>query len=125
MSDSFQKVAEGEYCEVWLHKNVVKVIRDAPAGDRARAGSILERLAESGPDNLHDKQFKFEGRYSVDHRRIAVYAVKAYQLRVLGGWEEGPSRKFVCPEATIKQQKKADRNQLERVAIKVGEYHGN
>lgn len=125
VSGSYQKVVEGAYCEVWLHKNVAKELRHAPPKDRARVGSILERLAEDGPDHLHDEQFKFEERFKVGHARIPVYAVKSYQLRLLGGWNDGPPRKFVCPEATIKKRDEADRDQLERVARKVGEYGGD
>jgi hypothetical protein len=125
VSGSYQKAAEVAYCEVWLHKNVAKVLRHAPAKDRARVGAILGRLAENGPDDLHEEQFKFEERFKVGHERVPVYAVKSYQLRVLGGWNDGPPRKFVCPEAAIKQRDEADRDQLERVARKVGEYDGD
>jgi hypothetical protein len=39
---------------------------------------------------------------------------------VYGGWVEKP-RAFVCPEVAIKKDKKADQEQLKRVAKKVGE----
>ena len=106
----------GAFCEIWLHKSAEKVIERAPAKDRARVKSILGRLAADGPSAFHEKQFKFEERFKVGHKNVDVYAVKAYQLRVLGGWREENPRKFVCPEAVIKQRDEADREQLERVA---------
>ena len=46
-----------------------------------RIGRISKRLYEFGKDGLNNtEQFRMEGRYG--GRRIPVYAVKAYQLRV-------------------------------------------
>lgn len=124
MSDGYVKVFDGAFCEVWLHKSVAKAVRDAPAADRARAHDILRRLSEDGPEQFHDEQFKFEKRVTVGHKKVAVYAVKAFQVRILGGWVEPPPKRFVCPEGVIKKKPVADQDQLERVARKVGDYDG-
>ena len=125
VSDGYCKVANGAYCEVWLHNSVVKEIKHAPAKDRAKAGEIIERLSEDGYADFPETAFKFEGRFKAGHKKIAVHAVKAWQIRILGGWCEGNPRRFVCPEAAIKKRNEADRRQLERVAEKVGEYCGS
>ena len=125
MSDDYDLVAEGKFCEVWLHKSAVKEVRRAPVNDRAKVTRILEHLCEVGDEDFPDTQFKFEARIDVGHKKVAVYVVKAFQLRIMGGWCEGTPRRFVCPEAVIKKRNQADRSQLERVAKKVGEYRGS
>lgn len=123
MTNRYKRVAEGPHCEVWVHDDVEKALRNAPAKDRARVGNIIEHLSAYGQDGLHEEKFKFEDRYTVGHERIPVYAIKSYQVRIMGGWREGKTRKFLCPEATIKKNNKASQEQLKRVAKKVGEYN--
>lgn len=125
MAEDYSKVAKGSYCEVWLHKDAIKVLKKAPAKDRARVGEILNHLSERGEEDLHELQFKREGRFKAGHKQVAVYAVKSYQLRLIGGWSEQGPRRLICPEAAIKKQNKADQDQLNRVATKVGKYRGD
>lgn len=122
MLDGFNKVAEGAFCEVWFGPKALKEFKKAPANDRARAERILDQLSEEGPQDLNEKQFKSEGRFSTGQGGEAmVYAVKSYQLRVYGCWHSGPPLRLMCPEAKIKKDNKADQSQLKRVAKKVGE----
>ena len=115
------KIAEGAHCEVWMHVKALEDFRSAPDNDRARAEKFIDHISEHGPGLLNDTQFKQEGRFSSETGKIVVSAVKAYQLRVYGGWLNGPPRVFLCPEVTIKKTNKADQKQLKRVASKVGE----
>lgn len=83
---------------------------------------ILDHLSENGPEDLHEKQFKSEGRFSQGNgKEIMVYAAKSYQLRIYGCWHDGPPRRLMCPEGAIKKDNKADQAQLKRVAKKAGE----
>lgn len=83
---------------------------------------ILDHLSENGFQDLNEKQFKTEGRFtSGDGKNVLVYAAKSYQLRLYGCFQEVSPRKFIVPEGAIKKDKKADLNQLKRVAKKAGE----
>ncbi len=124
LTDGYIRVAEGAFCEVWFSKKTLKVYKSAPAQDRARVNRILDHLSEQGPDDLNDQQFKAEGRFPTGGKQskiVMVCVAKAHQLRVYGCWNDGPPRRFMCPEAAIKQTKKADQEQLKRVAQSVGE----
>ena len=124
MRDGYSKVAFGDYCEIWMSDDALGVYRNAPPNDRARAERIMDTLCTEGPENLTPKQFNREGRHpngKPDGKKMAVFAIKSYQLRVYGGWVRGALLVFECPEATIKKQKTADQNQLKRVAKKIGD----
>ena len=91
-------------------------------GAKSNAGRILDHLSENGFQDLTEKQFKTEGRFtSGGGRNILVYAAKSYQLRLYGWFQERSPRKFIVPEGVIKKDNKADQNQLKRVAKKAGE----
>jgi mRNA-degrading endonuclease RelE of RelBE toxin-antitoxin system len=115
--EHYNQFAKGAHCEVWMHVKALKEYKSAPAKDRARIERILDHLSEQGPDMLNQEQFKQEMR----HQNVVVFAAKSYQLRVYGGWKNGDPRLFLCPEIAIKKDNKADKDQLKRVAIKVGE----
>lgn len=121
LRDGYVKIAEGAHCEVWMHSKALEEFRSAPEKDRARAERFIDHISERGPALLNDTQFKQEGRFPSETGKIVVSAVKSYQLRVYGGWLEGPPRVFLCPEVAIKKTNKADQKQLKRVASKVGE----
>ena len=122
MTNGYKNVASGKYCEIWFSCKTLKEYKQAPQKDRVRVNKILDHLSENGPENLHDKQYKSEGRFSDGTgKKIMVYAVKSYQLRIYGWWHDGPPRRMMCPEGAIKKTDKADRSQLERVAKKAGE----
>lgn len=124
MKNDYTKVAEGSYCEIWMSDDALQTYLKAPANDRARAERIMETLCSEGPTNLTKKQFNSEGRHPtgrVDGKKVAVFAIKSYQLRVYGGWVKGAPLVFECPESTIKKQRTANQVQLKRVAKKIGE----
>lgn len=118
------KVAEGAFCEVWFLKKIHKVYAKAPAKDRARIERIVDHISEEGPRALNDQQYKSEGRFptgGTDSKDAMVYVLKSFQLRIYGCWNDGPPRRFMCAEASIKKVQKADQDQLKRVAKSVGE----
>lgn len=124
LREGYERVAEGAYCEVWLSKKAIKVLRKAPPKDRARMGKIFGHLCENGPDDLNEEQFKSEGRFSTggpQSKKIMVYVGKSYQLRVYGCWNDELPRRFECPEAVIKKKNRADQEVLQRVAHNFGE----
>ena len=121
MINGYIKLAEGAHCEVWLHENHIALVKSAPAEALARLRNVLEWLTRDGPENLNKKQFAPEGRHKVAKGRVMLFAIKGYQLRLYGGWLDEEPRIFLCPEAAIKQKNKADNEQLQRVARKLGE----
>ena len=123
MSDKYQKLAAGTHCEVTISPKALRDLKKAPTKDKARAFQILNHLSEQGPDDLNNTQFKSEGRKKRGDGSsvMMVYAVKAYQVRIYGGWVKGSPLEFRCPEATIKKNQKADQEQLKRVASKLGD----
>jgi hypothetical protein len=87
----------------------------------------MEELADNGPRDLIASQFPSEGRHPSGAKggaSLQVSAVKSHQLRIYGGFVDLPPRAFVCPEAAIKKQNKADQGQLKRVAKKLGALDG-
>ncbi|WP_155846113.1 hypothetical protein [Celeribacter ethanolicus] len=124
LKDGYEKVAEGAYCEVWLSKKAIKILKKAPPKDRGRIGNIFEHLCEQGPEDLNEEQFKAEGRFPTGGQKsknVMIYVGKSYQLRVYGCWNDGPPRQFECPEAVIKKKNRADQEVLKRVARNFGE----
>jgi hypothetical protein len=124
LNNDYKLVAQGDFCQIWMSNDALKTYLKAPARDRARAERIMETLCVEGPENLTVKQFNSEGRHpsgDADGKKMAVFAIKSYQLRVYGGWVKFVPRIFQCPEATIKKQNTADQDQLKRVAKKIGE----
>lgn len=122
MVEGHEKVAEGSFCEIWCAPKALKVLKNAEAKDRARLAQILNELSENGYLQFNSTQFTSEGRFAAGGgKKCMVYAAKAYQLRLYGCFGGNKPRLFVCPEAAIKKDTKADRKQLERVARKAGE----
>ena len=82
---------------------------------------ILGWLRDRGRNQLKNtEQFRFEGRYGGGD--IAIYAVKAHQLRVYGGFVNFDcGQAFVCIEGIKKKKNKPNPNVLKRVAKKLGE----
>jgi len=120
----YEELVRGSDCAIFVSKSAAKVVSDAKAKEKARSFEILKELSNCGTDNLHSQQLKFEGRYksgTKGGKKIAVYAVKANQLRIYGGFVEMNGRKFFCVEAAIKKKDKADLSQLQKVAKKLGE----
>jgi len=122
--DGYRELYAGKYCSIWASDKAIRKIRKATPADRAKTKRYLEEFAENGHENLNEKQFKFEGRYSSggpNSKEIPVWAAKGNQLRIYGGEVEHDGKLLLCVETTIKKQNKANRSQLERVAKKVGD----
>lgn len=85
---------------------------------------ILRRLADFGLLHVNNKeQFRHEGKFPAGKNGQPVYVCKSWQLRVYGGFGELKGVKtFICQEAVIKQQKKANPAVLNRVGLFLGEY---
>ncbi len=100
-----------EDCDRNSRQHVTKILR------------ILGWLRDRGRNQLQNtEQFRFEGRYRYGGRDIAVFAVKAYQLRVYGGFVDFDNgQAFVCIDGIKKKKNKPNPNVLKRVAKKLGE----
>lgn len=118
--------ASGTHCDVWMVASVTKAIRKAPADDRARMKKLIGHLAQYGQEDFNKTQFRHEGKYATGNpgeAKKAVYAFKAYQLRVYGGYcRMNGETTFVCTHGVIKKDDGADQALLRGVARKLGEY---
>jgi len=115
----------GERCTILFMPRVCKGLeKKADAQDEARIRSLMRRYATTTKDVLIDTQFRFEGRFKSgrpDVRKIAIYAFKAHQLRVYGGFV--PATKFfLCGEIDVKKQNAADMTKLESTANTIAQY---
>ena len=124
-----EEFCTGSHRSVWFANQATKQLGklNFDANDIRRAHNILERIANGEETVLPPQHWKQEGRYSSGKPKIpkiAVYAVKAFNLRIYGGFiGSGSQAKFLCVEVAKKKNDKADRDQLERVAKRLGEYH--
>lgn len=87
---------------------------------------ILTKLAEYGLQHMGNiEQFRHEGKFqsgSTEKEKIAVYAVKAFQLRLYGGFVQRNGKSyFVCVGFAKKKKDRADQDQLKRVSSAIGE----
>lgn len=129
MIDGYEKhEADGEVCCVWLANEVVAFLETEAVNDRSNVrhiGRILTKVAVLGQTKLGSvEQFRHEGKFSggiAGGQREAVFAVKAHQLRVYGGFLSIRGTPcFFGIEATRKRRDKADNAQLVRVANALG-----
>ena len=126
--DGFERRHSGGSCSVWFSDQALKQLTRAKfdAKDIRRADNILKKVSD-GEEDLPPQQWKHEGWFrsgKPNVAKVAVYAVKAYQLRIYGGFiSDNKGRKFLCIEVAKKKEDRADANQLDRVASKLGEYH--
>lgn len=117
----------GDHCSVWMTPKVRKAFGKAEARFRARCERVMQRFAEKGPGAfVDDTKFKFQERLSTGGQqgaKVAIYAFKAYQLRVYGGYVPGRGGEFVCTEIELtKKQDEVARKVLERAARRLGEF---
>lgn len=129
MAEGYFDLDEDEgACRILISPEVDQFLRSAPSNDRRHARKalqILKRLKTHGQEAINNtEQFKLEGRYPTGRgqpKQQAVWVVKAYQIRIYGGFgTQGTTPVFFCVEATKKKKDKADKRQLERVARAVG-----
>jgi len=85
---------------------------------------LMKHLANNGPEAFNPTQYKHEGRFPSGRPGggvVAVFALKAYQLRFYGGFVNlGGKRCFVVEDGDIKKKDKADQSLLVAVAKKLG-----
>lgn len=123
MSGEYVTLGRGAYCEIrsrWVVRQQVSKGKDE---DIARIQAILETLMEEGFDDLPPQAFKREGRFPSGKVGVpdqVVYAVKAFNVRIYGGFVDVGGRRFFCVEGAIKKTDAADRNRLKRVAKALG-----
>lgn len=135
MLDGYEllKAPEGEdehvdACAVYVAHDVTAFLDRESKNDRANVrqiGRILHRMRQYGPSSIKNtEQFRHEAKLSTKSRsgeKVAVYAVKAHQLRVYGGTVRVKGETvFVCVESARKKTDKADQTQLKRVAEILG-----
>ena len=133
MIEAYQLIIEGEECRIRAGQVVHDSLEDhkrsgkKAAKDVLKIWAILKRLGDYGHGRLNNtEQFKREGKFASGGKQggeVAVYAVKAFQLRVYGGFVKGRSNTptFVCVECAVKKRDRADQAQLMRVARVLGE----
>lgn len=119
------KVCEGAKFTIWVTHAVAKALRKVPAKERARLLAWMQRFANDGFEYLDTEKLKHEGKFPVGDRSgtsVAIYAFKAWQVRVCGGVIGGD---FIGTEIDAsKKRDKADRDLLERSAKKLAPYIG-
>ncbi|ANH06258.1 hypothetical protein [Shinella sp. HZN7] len=123
MSDLVE-VCVGKTFRVFMTKGVAKRFDKTDAKERARCRAWMMRFAEDGHELLDDTKLKNEGHFSTGDKagtKVAVWAFKAWQLRVYGGVV--PGNIFVCTEIDdSKKQNSADRDLLKAAAKKLAPY---
>ncbi len=121
--DGYHKLDTGNHCEIWAEPTIPRSLRNAEESDIARVQTILKHIMCNGHEGLPENGFELEGRFPsgvAGIQKQAVYVVKAYNVRVYGGYVGNKPRRFVCVEGAIKKQNKADLKQLKRVAKALG-----
>ena len=132
MLEGYQLFKDGADTLVLLSDDVLAFLGAEKRNDKQhvnKIGQILGKLAEFGLQFVNNtEQFRREGKFSTggkESKEIAVYAVKAHQIRVYGGFLNLNGRRtFLGVEAARKRKNKADQAQLKRVAVALGENDG-
>ena len=109
--DEYRKVMDGPHCELWISSSVEQALEDAQANHKRRIERTFEQICLDGGKAPSQEQFKHEGKFADGTKggtKKTVYALKAHQLRIYGGFARG---RFYCCEATIKKQNKASKKQ--------------
>ncbi|WP_347139203.1 hypothetical protein [Paracoccus sp. SSK6] len=127
----FQKLeASGTMCEVWFSSASVEFLVLESRNDRPKVkqlNRILGRLCDYGLQGVtSNEQFRQECSLPTgkkDGSKKKVYAVKAHQLRLYGGFICG-NKMFLVIEGARKKRDQADQEQLKRIAQALGSYDG-
>ena len=113
--ESLVCVVKGKKFTVLMTKTVAKRFGQADARYRSRCLKWMKIFAEEGSKKLIETQFKSEGRFSIGDKKgtkTQVFAFKAYQLRVYGGFIPRTGG-FACTGIdTAKKKYAADNNKL-------------
>jgi hypothetical protein len=111
---------------------VIEFLREEAAGGNRKhvlkLRATLVSIQRNGLQGMNNSTlFVREGKFpsgQAGMSDIAVYAAKAFQLRVYGGIVRVKHKQvFLCCDKAIKKKDKADRAQLEKVAKILGEYN--
>ncbi len=115
-------VCSGKHCSVVMTTAVEEQFCRVDAKQRARCLEWMKRFASDGPRLLDKQKFRHEGRFPVGDKKgtqVAIYAFKAWQLRLYGGMVGGV---FVITEIDIKKDDAADQGKLRAAAKKLLPY---
>lgn len=125
--DKLIDVSVGERFRVSMTPHVHKQYQRADAKARARCEKWMRFFAEDGHEYLDDKKLKHEGKFPSGKpggTDLAIWAFKAWQLRVYGGVVNG--NHFIATEIDIaKKQDAADQAALKSAAKKLAEFIGH
>lgn len=117
------EVYAGKRFSIVMLKAAYKEYRKADPAQRARCEKWMKTYAEEGPENLDKEKYRFEARLSTggkDGRRVAVYAFKAWKLRVYG---VTVGKRFIATEVDIaKKSDAADQAKLVSAAKRLAPY---
>lgn len=117
------EVCSGAKFKVLMTAQVNKQLKKADRKQIARCQIWMKKFCDDGFDFLTPEQLKHEGKFSVGDRKgtyVAIYAFKAWQLRIYGAVV---GNLFIATEVDIaKKQDHADRETLEAAARKLAEY---
>lgn len=130
MIEGFEQLEGGDACTVLVKAEVGEFLEAEDKNDRKNVRAllrVLRRLSEFGVTQMRNtEQFKDEGKFASGKPGVGdakVFAVKAHQLRVYGGFVTvGGKTVFLCIEGTRKKRDRADQDQLKRVARALGDY---
>jgi len=127
----FEQFGKSEVCIVLVSDSVVKFLSKQKSNanrkkNTVKVGLTLNKLNERGLQGVNNtEQFVHEGKFPSgrpNNHKQSVYAVKSGQIRIYGGLVGAGDRQyFLCVEGAIKQQNRADQNQLRRVAKYLGD----
>lgn len=94
--------------------------------DQLKAQAALRHIAGQGPSGLPESRWKNQGQFGLGKktgRRVTLYAVKAFQVRVYCGYHPDVRGLLLCLAADpAKKNDDADEQLLERVAHEIGDY---
>lgn len=117
------EICSGTKFRVLMTASVEKHLKKADKKQLVRCQMWMKKFSDDGFDFLTNEQLKHEGKFSVGDRKgthVAIYAFKAWQLRIYGAVV---GDKFIATEVDIaKKQNDADRPKLELAARKMADY---
>lgn len=132
MIDGYEQLSKGDECVVMISGGALQFLEKygkSKNKDVRKAIQILGKLAKFGRDGVDNtEQFRREGRFPSGAKGgvpVAVYAVKAFQLRLYGGFVTATgNRYFLVVEAAEKKKHRADQKLLARVGKELGACDG-
>ncbi|WP_141402124.1 hypothetical protein [Rhizobium subbaraonis] len=122
--DELVTVAVGKSFTVYMTRAVAKRFEKVDVKARARCLQWMKRFADDGHEFLDETKLKHEGRHSTGDKsgtKVAVWAFKAWQLRIYGGLVG--EKTFICTEIDdSKKRDAADQSLFGAAARKLSDY---